>query len=245
MPAAYRLLRRPLPNADARIEHVKTLQRKASSAGAVHQALLLKGESEINRPWIALAWSGLAAGISMGLSLVAQGALRAHLPETKWRVLITGIGYAMGFLAVTLCLPRTWPARGSSPGRRQRPGPFGPELAGAFGEIAHESVSHGAWMASVKGIFGGWIIALLVWLMPSADTAKPWIIVAMTYVLAVGGRTHIIAGPVDVFFAIAAGDIGWTTYAQSFGLPVLLGNTLGGLIFVAALKNPQVAAEGQ
>jgi len=37
----------------------------------------------------------LAAGISMGLSLLAQGTLRHHLPDTEWRSLITSRGYAL------------------------------------------------------------------------------------------------------------------------------------------------------
>ena len=38
----------------------------------------------------------------MGLSLIAQGLLRAHLPETGWRPLVVSAGYAVGFIAVTL-----------------------------------------------------------------------------------------------------------------------------------------------
>ena len=98
-------------------------------------------------------------------------------------------------------------------------------------------------LAFVKGIFGGWIIALLVWLLPSADTAKPWIIVAMTYLIAAADLTHIIAGSLDVFFGIAIGEIDWLTYLRAYGFPVLLGNSLGGLVFVAGLNHRQVIAE--
>ncbi len=49
-----------------------------------------------------LAWSGLAAGISMGFSLVGEGLLRAHVPEAAWSPLITKFGYALGFLIVIL-----------------------------------------------------------------------------------------------------------------------------------------------
>jgi formate-nitrite transporter family protein len=50
----------------------------------------------------ALAWSGLAAGLSMGLSLIAEGLLRAHLPDAAWTPLVTKLGYAAGFLVVIL-----------------------------------------------------------------------------------------------------------------------------------------------
>ncbi len=61
----------------------KAVERRALSARVVHEAFRSEGASELERPWNALAWSGLAAGISMGLSFIAQGLLRAHLPDTN------------------------------------------------------------------------------------------------------------------------------------------------------------------
>jgi formate/nitrite transporter FocA (FNT family) len=39
-----------------------------------------EGERELRRTPFALAWSGLAAGLSMGFSLVTQGLLHTFLP---------------------------------------------------------------------------------------------------------------------------------------------------------------------
>jgi formate-nitrite transporter family protein len=83
-------------------ERIRALERRALSARAVHEALRSEGASEIGRPWNALAWSGLAAGISMGLSLVAEGFLRAHMPDASWRPLVASLGYTVGFVVVTL-----------------------------------------------------------------------------------------------------------------------------------------------
>src|SRR4051812_45502265 len=85
-----------------RAERDKILERQAMSAAAVAETLRLEGNTELSRTWVALAWSALAAGISMGLSLVAQGVLRLHLPDTPWRPLVVSAGYAVGFLVVTL-----------------------------------------------------------------------------------------------------------------------------------------------
>ena len=38
----------------------------------------------------------------MGLSLMAEGLLRAHLPEAPWRDLVSKLGYTVGFLVVVL-----------------------------------------------------------------------------------------------------------------------------------------------
>jgi formate/nitrite transporter FocA (FNT family) len=45
---------------------------------------------------------GVAAGLSIGFSLLAQAILQAHLPDTSWRPLVTSFGYPVGFLIVVL-----------------------------------------------------------------------------------------------------------------------------------------------
>lgn len=259
-------------------ERKKALERRSLSARAVHEALRSEGSSEIERPWNALAWSGLAAGLSMGLSLTAEGLLRAHLPDTPWRPLVSSLGYTLGFVVVTLgrqqlfteatltaCLPllheRTMPVLirvlrlwvvvlvANLLGGwlfawvAAHPSAFSPELRQAFSEIAHEAVSHEPWSAFIRGILGGWIIALMVWLLPSAESARPWIIILMTYVIAAASLTHIVAGSVEVFYAVAAAEIGFFTYVWRYGLPVLLGNIIGGILVVAVLNHAQVVAE--
>jgi formate-nitrite transporter family protein len=45
---------------------------------------------------------GVAAGLSISFSLLAQGVLYVHLPDAIWRPLVTGFGYSVGFLMVVL-----------------------------------------------------------------------------------------------------------------------------------------------
>jgi len=259
-------------------ERQTAAERRSLSARTVHEALRSEGASELERPWTALAWSGLAAGVSMGLSMLTQGVLRAHLPDASWTRLVTSLGYAVGFVAVTLgrqqlftettltaCLPllrewtrpmlvsvvRLWLVVLSAnllgawlfAWAAVQPSAFSPEVRSAFAALAREAVSHDPWSAFVRGIFGGWIIALMVWLLPSADTARPWVIVMMTYLIGAAGLTHIIAGSVDAFYGIAAGDLSWVTYVWHVGLPVLVGNSIGGIVLVAMLNHAQVVAE--
>jgi formate/nitrite transporter FocA (FNT family) len=68
----------------------------------IYEAVRRLGEQELARPPISLVWSGLAAGLSMGFSLLAQGALQRYLPDSAWRELITALGYPVGFLMVVL-----------------------------------------------------------------------------------------------------------------------------------------------
>src|SRR3954454_9630144 len=77
-------------------------ERTAPSGKVVYKAILKEGEEELERPSAALFWSGLAAGLSMGFSMVAEGLLTAHLPDAPWRPLVAKLGYSVAFLIVVL-----------------------------------------------------------------------------------------------------------------------------------------------
>ena len=77
-------------------------ERTSIGAVVVHEAIRREGEMELRRPTPALAWSGLAAGLSMGFSLMTEGLLQEALPAAPWRPLITKLGYAVGFVIVVL-----------------------------------------------------------------------------------------------------------------------------------------------
>lgn len=68
----------------------------------IFEAIRRQGEEEMVRPVSALALSGLVAGFALGFSVLTQAVLRAHLPDTEWRLLIEGLGYTIGFLIVIL-----------------------------------------------------------------------------------------------------------------------------------------------
>jgi hypothetical protein len=74
----------------------------APTGAVVYHAVKQEGEDELDRATSALAWSGLAAGMSMGFSFAAEGLLRAPLPDRPWRPLIAKFGYSVGFLIVVL-----------------------------------------------------------------------------------------------------------------------------------------------
>ncbi len=103
---------------------------------------------------------------------------------------------------------------------------------------AHLGASFGTVL--VRAIFAGWLIALMVWLLPGAESARVSIIIIVTYLVGISGFNHIIAGSTTMFFLIATHSISWGTYATQFFVPTLLGNVLGGVSLVAALGHAQV-----
>src|SRR5579864_8496178 len=84
-------------------EEEKLVQdRVAIGAPVVYEAIRREGEDELRRPAAALAWSGLAAGLSMGISFVTEALLTADLPHATWTPLVSRFGYSIGFLIVIL-----------------------------------------------------------------------------------------------------------------------------------------------
>lgn len=75
---------------------------KSADAKDLHKAVREAGEAELNRPASSLFFSGLAAGIAITSSLVAEGALHEALPDAPWRALVVSLGYPIGFLVVIL-----------------------------------------------------------------------------------------------------------------------------------------------
>ena len=74
----------------------------ASKASEIFDAVRQEGESELKRPIKSLFWSGIAAGVMMGTSVVGKAVFMLHLPEAKWKPLVAGLGYTFGFLIVVM-----------------------------------------------------------------------------------------------------------------------------------------------
>ena len=120
---------------------------------------------------------------------------------------------------------------------------FDEEARRSFAELGSHTVSPGFTGVLFKGVVAGWLIALMVWLLPSARSAKFFVIVAVTYLIAIGEFSHVIAGSVDAAFAAMVGAIEWSQYVFDFLIPALIGNAIGGVILVALLNHAQVRKE--
>jgi formate/nitrite transporter FocA (FNT family) len=72
------------------------------SVQVLHETVRVQGDLEMERSTAALAWSALAAGLSMGFSMLAPALLHVHLSDTPERFLFSTLGYCAGFLVVIL-----------------------------------------------------------------------------------------------------------------------------------------------
>jgi formate/nitrite transporter FocA (FNT family) len=94
-----------------------------------------------------------------------------------------------------------------------------------------------------KGIAAGFLVAMMVWLIPSAEGAKFQVVTMSTYLIAAGGFTHIIAGSFEGFLLVLSGQLGLWHMFTHFTVPVLLGNVIGGTLLFAVLSYAQVMEE--
>src|SRR5262245_25563496 len=67
-------------------------------------------------------------------------------------------------------------------------------------------------------------MAAMVWLMPGAERAQFQVITLMTWLIAIGGFTHIVAGSMEAYLLVLASDWAWWQMIPQFMLPELIGN---------------------
>jgi formate-nitrite transporter family protein len=77
-------------------------ERSSPRTPVIYEVVSRLGEEEMARPAFPLWWSGVAAGMSISFSLLAQAILHTHLPDAPWRPLVTDFGYTVGFVMVIL-----------------------------------------------------------------------------------------------------------------------------------------------
>ncbi|EKK4016415.1 formate/nitrite transporter family protein [Cronobacter sakazakii] len=73
-----------------------------SRAMAIHEHIRQDGEKEMERDAMALFWSAIAAGLSMGASLLAKGIFHVHLEGIPGGFLLESLGYTFGFIIVIM-----------------------------------------------------------------------------------------------------------------------------------------------
>ena len=259
-------------------EQRQAADRAAPGPLVIHEIVRAEGETELARNLGGLAWSGLAAGLSIGFSFVAQAYLQAGLPDAPWRRLVAAFGYTLGFLIVVLgrqqlftettltALTPTLTRRDlASLGGTLRvwgivlsvnllgtfifafmaaqPGVFAPEARAAMDEIGSKLLALSFWECSTRAVAAGWLIGLMVWLLPASGSARPMVIFLLTYVVAMCTFPHIIAGSVEASYMVFAGHAAPGAYFIKFLAPTLLGNVFGGTALAAVFNHAPVAGE--
>jgi formate/nitrite transporter FocA (FNT family) len=264
--------------------HLDQKEQRQAAAGApmgaivIHEIVRDQGEEELERSFSGLAWSGVAAGLSIGFSFLVQATLQGRMPDTPWRPLVAGFGYSVGFLIVilgrqqlftettltavipaltrrnwttTMMTLRVWAivlaanlaATWVFAGIVTYSGMFQQPTVQAMAELSAHTMDGAFWHTLLGGGAAGWLIGLMVWLLPGAGPSRPLIIILLTYVVAICQFPHIIAGSVEAAYGVLTGAATAGDYAFRFLLPTLLGNVAGGTILAALLNHAPLAGE--
>ncbi|KQM65191.1 transporter (formate/nitrite transporter family protein) [Sphingomonas sp. Leaf17] len=110
-------------------------------------------------------------------------------------------------------------------------------------ELSRKLLKRDALDSLQAAIPAGFLIAAIPWTAPAARGQEFWLILILTYFVALGGFGHVVAGSGEMWLLVLSGEatIGWGL--GTFLLPTLAGNIIGGTVLFAVLAHAQVAEE--
>jgi formate/nitrite transporter FocA (FNT family) len=120
---------------------------------------------------------------------------------------------------------------------------FTPDVDMALQSIAVEAIPPVFFATLLKAFFAGWLIALMVWILPSAQSARLITILIITYVVSLAHLSHIVAGSAEAAYSVLSGTASFGDYFVEFLVPTLIGNILGGVVLVTILNHGSIAPE--
>ena len=244
----------------------------SKSAGEILEVVVEEGREELGRASAGLAFSGFAAGLNISFSAVAVavvGAMTGGIGLAALLVyplgfLIVILGRAQLFtentvtpVTVALTNLRTIPNM-----LRLWVAVLIANLLGAtvfsavivyghildhealkilFAEVSHKA-QYGFGAIFLKAIFGGWLVALMAWLVAaSQDTiSQIFFVFSLAFLIPAAGLTHCIAGSSEFLISVFSAKETLSEYLGGFLLPTTLGNIVGGVVLVALLNYGQV-----
>jgi formate-nitrite transporter family protein len=253
-------------------------ERSSPRTPVIYEIVCRLGQEEMARPAVSLWWSGVAAGLSISFSLLAQAILETHLPNAPWRPLVSSFGYSVGFIMVVLARQQLFTENTITAVLPVVAQPtlhnlvrlcrmwgivllanvvgtlaaalfctyapvLPPELKDTMIAVSQQLLNHTWLEMAFRGVSAGFLIAAMVWLIPSAESAQFHVITLMTYLIAAGGFMHIVAGSVEAFLLVLNGDLAWWAMLIDFFVPVLIGNVIGGTALFALIAYAQVMRE--
>ena len=244
------------------------------SASEIFQRILATADDELSKAPALLFWSGLAAGLSLGLTFIARVVFTELTPGDS-SGLVGNLFYPIGFVLIVLGRYQLFTENTLTPvalvltrlaSLRELVKLWGTVfVANMLGALAislllattsvfdestrtvafamGEETLKASWSEAFwKAVIAGWLVASMVWLIHgSRDTiSRLFIVWIVMYFIGATHFFHIITSSVEVFY-LAMTAHAELSFLWTFTLPVLLGNTLGGVFFVAVLNYAQVS----
>jgi formate/nitrite transporter FocA (FNT family)/nucleotide-binding universal stress UspA family protein len=125
-------------------------------------------------------------------------------------------------------------------------GVLSPEAAAVAADLAVEGVYETTrWELFFKGAFAGLVVAGVVWMnFASRDTISRLAIVYLAFLtIPLGNLFHVVVSFTEAVYLMLVGDLGLLLAMTDFVVPVLLGNTLGGVVLVTVVNYYQTTED--
>lgn len=248
------------------------------SAGEIYGQVLANGRSELSRPAAALALSGFAAGLLMGLTGLGVAGVRAVLPG-RGADFVALLFYPLGFIAVIIGRAQLFTENTLFPvvlileNRRHllptlrlwgivfttnvlgaltfaaliaRTGALRPPAVASLVRLGSTATGPPLTDVFTSAIIGGWLVALMAWLVSGAlhtigQIALIWLSTVLVGLLHLA---HCIASSGYILVAVLTGAVPAGTYVAWLGAATA-GNIVGGVVIVSLLNYGQVRAGTQ
>jgi formate/nitrite transporter FocA (FNT family) len=244
----------------------------AKKVGEILEDVIEDGRYELDRASAGLALSGIAAGLMISIGSLALAFVAGITGEVGLAAMaVYPIGFIIVILGATQLFTENTvtPVTVVLTDRGELPNmlrlwvvvlifnllgtlifaatvTYGGILDATAFELLLEKVSSklkpGFWGITLKAVFGGWLVALMAWLVTaSRDTiSQVFFVYILAFLIPAGGLTHVIAGSSAVLISVFAGNTTFSEYLGGFLLPTGLGNVAGGIILVTLLNYGQV-----
>jgi formate-nitrite transporter family protein len=264
---------RPEPPAAAGSATVQT-ELDRPTADEIYEQVSRNARHELDRAALGLAVSGLAGGMTMGLTALSTSIVIAILGPSPAARFIADLLYPIGFIAVILGRAQLFTENTLYPvalmlaERRHgwrtlrlwaivfpcnvagaflfallavKTGALRPEFVTAMTHLGVEAAGVATAHVFWSGVIGGWIIALVAWLVSGSHsiTGSVMLIGLLTFVVGLGGFAHCIATSGEILAAILDHQLAASRYFAWLA-PATLGNICGGVLLVTLLEYGQV-----
>ncbi len=254
-------------------------ERLPHRAPVLFEIIRRSGQDELERSLLSLWWSGIAAGLSIGFSVLTPAMLRRYLPADQvWTPIVSQLGYSVGFVIVILSRQQLFtenvitavvPVMAKSRLRNlammlrlwivvlvanvvgaiffaaflRYGGAIDADLMKSLHAVSAHLL-HAVPMETMgRGMVSGFLIASLVWILAGIEGSGLGMIVLMTYLIALGGFDHVVAGSVEAAFLVMEGQQSVGDAFTRFFVPTLIGNMIGGTAIFTLLAYGQIRDE--
>ena len=110
-------------------------------------------------------------------------------------------------------------------------------------DISQTHLAHEPMAILARGIPAGFLVASIAWIVPNARGSEFWLVILITYMIALGGFSHVVAGSAEAWLLWLTSNLSLWDAVARFIVPALIGNIIGGTGLFAVLAHGQVRGE--